>query len=84
MFSKKRVVEGDPKKIWSGTATEREVEYEEVGLEISLMGIYRGDFTFSPIERNRPLCSLHSSKDQEKGAPNGQVISIKGAANGIR
>ena len=33
-------VEGDPKKSWSGIETEARAEYEEVGLEVSLVGIH--------------------------------------------
>ena len=41
MFRKGRsAVEGDPKKSGSGIETEAGVEQEEVGLEISLVGIY--------------------------------------------
>ena len=36
----KSVVEGDLKKGWSGIETEVEAEYEEVGLEVSLVGIH--------------------------------------------
>ena len=40
MFRKgKGVVEGDPKKSWSGIKTEAGTE-EKVGLEISLVGIH--------------------------------------------
>ena len=41
MFRKgKCAVEGDPKKSWSGIETEAGAEYEEVGLEVSLVGIH--------------------------------------------
>ena len=40
MFRKaKSAVEGDPKNSWSGIEREAGVEYEEVGLEISLVEI---------------------------------------------
>ena len=42
MFRKeKSVVEDDPKKNWSGIEMKARVEYEEVGLEVSLMGIHQ-------------------------------------------
>ena len=34
------MVEGDLNKSWSGIETEAGVEQEEVGLEVSLMGIH--------------------------------------------
>ena len=41
MFRKgKSAVEGDPKKSWSGIETEAGAEKEEVGLEVSLVGIH--------------------------------------------
>ena len=41
MFKKRKsAVEGDPKKSWSGIETEAVAEYEEVGLEVSLVGIH--------------------------------------------
>ena len=40
MFRKgKSAVEDDPKKGWSGIETEAGAEQEEVGLEVSLVGI---------------------------------------------
>ena len=36
----KSAIEGDPKKCWSGIETEAGAEEEEVGLEISLVGIH--------------------------------------------
>ena len=36
----KSAVESDPKKDWSGIETEAGVEYKEVGLEVSLVGIH--------------------------------------------
>ena len=41
MFKKgNSVVEGDPKKDWSWIETEAGAEYEEVGLEVSLVRIH--------------------------------------------
>ena len=56
MFRKeKSVVEDDPKKNWSGIDMKARVEYEEVGLEVSLMGIHqKGGLTFTRIERKTP------------------------------
>ena len=93
MFKKgKTAVKGDPKKGWSG------IETEEVGLEVSLVGIHseEGGLTFARIERKAPvlrlvlqlkqssLCGLHRSGDQGGGGPNGQIVSIKRAADGRR
>ena len=36
----KSAVEGDPKKSWSGIETKAGAESEEVGLEVSLVGIH--------------------------------------------
>ena len=42
MFRKgKSAVEGDPKKSWSGIETEAGAQSEEVGLEVSLVGIHQ-------------------------------------------
>ena len=70
----------------------------EAGLEFSLVRIYRKeeDLTFAQIERNTPvlrsalqskqssLCGLHHSGDRGGGRPNGQIISVKKAADGRR
>ena len=62
------------------------------------MGIHqeKGSLTFARIERKTPvlrlalqlkqssLCGLHRSGDQRGGGPNGQIISVKRAANGRR
>ena len=41
MFRKgKSAVEGDPEKGWSGVKGEVGAEWEEVGLEVSFLGIY--------------------------------------------
>ena len=97
MFSKgKCAVEGDPKKSWSGIETEAGAEYEEeVGLEDSLVGIHweEGGLTFARIERKTPvlrpalqskqssLCGLHRSGDRGGGGPNGQIVTVKRAAD---
>ena len=89
MFRKgKSAVEGDPKKGGSGIEMEAGVELEEVGLEVSLVGIHceeRG-LTFARIERKTPvlrpalqsnqssLCSLHRCGDRGRGGPNGQIV----------
>ena len=81
MFRKKiSAVEGGPKKIWSGI-----VEWKEVWLGVSLMGIIRkekGGLTFSLIERKKPvvgpalgtnqcsMCNPHSSRKQGGKRPN--------------
>ena len=89
-------VEGDPKESWSGIEMERGVEWEKLELEISLVGINweKRDLTLSRIARKTPvlrpalqsnqssLCGLHRSEDQGIGAPNGQIASIKSAADG--
>ena len=91
MFRKgKSAVKDDSKISWSGIETEVEVEWEEAGLLVSLVGIHweEGSLTFAPIERKSlvltpalqskqsSLCGLHCSRDQ-RGGPNGQIISIK-------
>ena len=62
------------------------------------MGIHweEGGLTFARIERKTPvlrpaiqskqssLCGLHRSRDQEGGGPNGQIVSVKRAADGRR
>ena len=62
------------------------------------MGIHReqGDLTFARIERKTPvlgpafqskqssLCGLHRSGDRGRGGPNGQIVSVKRAADGRR
>ena len=87
----KSAVEGDPKKSWSGIEM-------EVGLEVSLVGIHREEasLTFARIERKTPVlrsalhpnqsswCGLHRSGDRGGGGPNGQVVSVKRAADGRR
>ena len=94
----KSAVEGDPKKSWSGIETEAGAEQEEVGPEASLVEIHReeGGLTFARIERKTPvlrpalqskqssLCGLHRSRDRGGGRPNGQIVSVKRAADGRR
>ena len=94
----KSAVEGDPKKCWSGIETEAGAEEEEVGLEISLVGIHskEGGLTLAWIERKTPvlrpalqskqssLSGLHCSGDRGGGGPNGQIVSLKRAADGRR
>ena len=62
------------------------------------MGIHREErgLTFARIERKTPvlrpalqlnqgsLCSLHSGGDQGGERPNGQIVSVKRAADGRR
>ena len=75
-----------PRKVGAG------VEYEKVGLEVSLVGIHQeGGLTFAQIERKTPvlrpaiqskqssLCGLHRSGDRGGGGPNGQIVSVKRA-----
>ena len=55
------------------------------------MGIHReeGGLTFARIERKTPavqlkqssLCGFHRSGDQGRGGPNGQIVSLKRAAD---
>ena len=57
MFRKgKSAVEGGPKKS-CGIETEAVAEYEEVGLEVSLVGIHckEGGLIFARIERRTPV-----------------------------
>ena len=62
-----------------------------------MMGIYQKvSVAFAQIERKTPvlgpalqsnqcsLCGLHRSKDRGGGGPNGQIVSIKGVADGRR
>ena len=62
------------------------------------MGVHREErgLTFSRIERKTPvlrpalqskqssLCGLHRSRDRGGGGPNGQIVSVKRAADGRR
>ena len=61
------------------------------------MGIHReGGLTFAQIERKTPvlrpalqskqssLCDLHRSRDRGGGGPNGQIVSVRRAADGRR
>ena len=82
-------VEGDPKKSWSGIETETGVE--EVGLEVNLvesiekkevsnfLGL-RGRYQYLDQRSNRT--SFHRTGDRGRGGPNGQIVSIKRAADG--
>ena len=78
MFRKgKSAVESDPKKSWGGIETEAGVEEEEIGMEVSLVGIdlKEGGLTFVRIERKTTVfgpalqskqssfCGLHRSGD---------------------
>ena len=94
----KSTVKGDPKKSWSWIETEMRADKEEVGLQVSLMGIHceEGGLTFARIERKTPvlrpalqskqssLCGLHRSRDQGGGGSNGQIVSVEKAADGRR
>ena len=58
------------------------------------INLKEGGLTFARIERKTPvfisalqskqrsLCGLHSSGDQGRGGPNGQIVSVKRAADG--
>ena len=96
MFRKgKSDVESDLKKSRSGIETEAGVEWDEFGLEASLVVIHREEksLTFARIERKTPilrpaiqlnqsfLWNFHCTWDRGAGGPNGQVISIKKPAD---
>ena len=69
-----------------------------MGLEISLVGIHGEEecITFARIERKTPVlrpalqpkqtssCGLHRSGNRGCGGPNGQIVSVKTAADGRR
>ena len=60
------------------------------------INLVEGGFTFARIERKTlllrqalqskqsSLCGLHRSRDRGVGGPNGQIVSIKRAADGRR
>ena len=87
-----------PRKVGVGFKRRQEPRKVGVGLEVSLVGIYRekGGLTFAWIERKTPvlrlalqskqssLCGFHCSGDQWGGGPNGQIVSVKRAADGKR
>ena len=95
--SEKSVVKGDRNKSGRTTKAKRRVQQEEVGLEVSLIGIHRKrDLIFVRIERNRTalksalqsnqssLGSPHSSRSRWGGRLDGQVVSIKRTADGSK
>ena len=85
MFTKgKCVVEGDPKKDWSGIETEMGAELKEVGLEVGLVGstekkgasyllglIGRHQYSDQRSNRNRAPCVASTAEGTEGGGPNG-------------
>ena len=60
------------------------------------INLKEGGLTFAQIERKTPvfisalqskqrsLCGLHGSGDRGRGGPNGQIVSVKRAADGRR
>ena len=83
---KKSAVKSDLKKRWSEIETEVRVVQEEVGLEVSLVGIHQEErsLAFARIKRKIPLLrqalqsnhslfyGLHRSRDREEGGPDCQ------------
>ena len=95
----KSAVEGTPRKVGVGLKRRREPSRRRLGWRLAwwesshLLG---GGLTFTRIERKTPvlrpvlqskqssLCGLHRSGDRGGGGPNGQIISVKRAADGRR
>ena len=77
-----------PRKVGVGLERRREPSKRRLGWRLAWWGS-----TFARIERKTPvlrpalqskqssLCGLHRSGDQEGGGPNGQIVSVKRAAD---
>ena len=83
-----------PRKVGVGLKRRRELN-KRLGWRLAWWGSTEKD-AFARIERKTPvlrpalqsnqssLCGLHRSRDRDGGGPNGQIVSIKRAADGRR
>ena len=74
----KRRWELDKRRLaWWGSTEKKEASH--------LLGLMRRQqYLYQHSNRNNSLCGLHCSGDREVGGPNGQIVSVKRAADGRR